>query len=40
MSERLQLPSDSPVIHGAKLYNGYMYNCDDAGWMFRFRMPA
>lgn len=40
MSERLQLPSDSPVIHGAKLWNGYMYCCDDAGWMFRFRMPA
>ena len=38
--ERLQLPSDSPVIHGAKLWNGYMYNCDDAGWMFRFRMPV
>ena len=40
ITERLQLPSDSPVIHGAKLWNGYMYNCDDAGWMFRFRMPA
>ncbi|MEY4965415.1 MAG: hypothetical protein RL274_998 [Pseudomonadota bacterium] len=40
MTERLQLPSDSPVIHGAKLWNGHMYNCDDAGWMFRFRMPA
>jgi hypothetical protein len=40
MSERLQLPSDSPVIHGAKIYNGYMYCCDDVGWMFRFRMPA
>jgi len=40
MTERLQLPSDSPVIHGAKLWNGYMYNCDDAGWMFRFRMPT
>jgi hypothetical protein len=40
ITERLQLPTDSPVIHGAKLWNGYMYNCDDAGWMFRFRMPA
>lgn len=36
--ERLQLPDDSPVIHGATLYNGYMYFCDDVGWMFRFRM--
>ena len=40
MTERLQLPSDSPVIHGAKLWNNYMYNCDDVGWIFRFRMPA
>lgn len=40
MSERIQLPTDSPVIHGAKIWNGYMYCCDDAGWMFRFRMPA
>lgn len=40
ISQCIQLPSDSPVIHGAKIWNGYMYNCDDAGWMFRFRMPA
>lgn len=38
MTQRIQLPDDSPVIHGAKLYNGYMYCCDDVGWMFRFRM--
>jgi hypothetical protein len=35
---RIQLPDDSPVIHGAKLHDGYMYCCDDVGWMFRFRM--
>ena len=40
ISQCIQLPTDSPVIHGAKIWNGYMYNCDDAGWMFRFRMPA
>lgn len=39
ITQRLQLPDNSPVIHGAKLYNGYMYCCDDVGWMFRFRMP-
>ena len=38
--ERVQLPDDSPVIHGAKLWNGYMVNCDDVGWIFRFRMPG
>jgi DNA-binding beta-propeller fold protein YncE len=36
--ERIQLPSDSPVIHGAKLVGDYMYYCDDMGWMARFRI--
>jgi len=34
--ERLQLPGDSPVIHGAKLVGDHMYVCDDMGWMWRF----
>lgn len=38
ITERIQLPDNSPVIHGAKLYGEYMYCCDDVGWMFRFRM--
>jgi hypothetical protein len=38
ITERIQLPDNSPVIHGAKLHNGHMYCCDDVGWMFRFRM--
>lgn len=38
ISERIQLPDNSPVIHGAKLLNGYMYCCDDVGLIFRFRM--
>jgi hypothetical protein len=38
ITERLQLPDDSPVIHGATMHDGYMYLCDDVGWMFRFRM--
>jgi outer membrane protein assembly factor BamB len=37
--QRIQLPPGSPVVHGAKLYNGYMYYCDDVGWMCRFKMP-
>lgn len=36
--ERVQLPSDSPVIHGAKLVGDHMYICDDMGWIARFRL--
>ena len=37
--ERIQLPDDAPVIHGAKLVGDYMYFCDDMGWLAgsRFR---
>jgi streptogramin lyase len=35
--ERVNLPAGSPIIHGAKLHNGYMYMCDDVGWMNRVR---
>jgi sugar lactone lactonase YvrE len=35
--ERVQLEDDSPVIHGAKIYQGYMLCCDDVGWMWRFK---
>jgi streptogramin lyase len=40
MLEQIKLPDTSGVIHGAKVYNGYMYCADDVGWMFRFRMPT
>jgi hypothetical protein len=36
--ERIQLPDDSPVIHGAKPLGGHMYFCDDMGWMCRFKI--
>jgi hypothetical protein len=36
--ERVQLPSDSPAIHGAKLVGDQMYFCDDMGWMCRFKI--
>ena len=35
--ERVQLDDDSPVIHGAKIVDGYMWCCDDVGWMWRFK---
>jgi hypothetical protein len=38
ISERVQLPDDSPVIHCAKLVGDYMYFCDDMGWMARFKI--
>jgi len=36
--EKIQLPDDSPVIHGAKLIGDYMVCCDDVGWIWRFRI--
>ncbi len=38
ITERVQLPDDSPVIHCAKLVGDDMYFCDDMGWMARFRI--
>jgi hypothetical protein len=45
ITEKIQLADSSPVIHGAKLIlngsgAGYMYCCDDHGWMWRFKMPT
>lgn len=37
---RVQLPPNSPVVHGSKFYGGWMYYCDDAGWMCRVKFPA
>jgi len=36
--ERVQLPPDSPVIHGAKLVGEHMYFCDDMGYIARFKI--
>jgi len=36
--EKIQLPDDSPVIHGAKPVGDTMYACDDMGWMWRFKI--
>jgi hypothetical protein len=36
--EKIQLPDDSPVIHGAKLVGDTMYLCDDMGWLCRFKI--
>jgi sugar lactone lactonase YvrE len=38
ITEKIQLPEDSPVIHGAALHDGYMLCCDDVGWIWRFKM--
>ncbi|RVT43194.1 hypothetical protein [Sphingobium algorifonticola] len=38
--ERVNLPEGSPVIHGAKLHNGFMYMCDDVGWVSRVRFST
>jgi outer membrane protein assembly factor BamB len=36
--EKIQLPDDSPVIHGAALHEGRMICCDDVGWIWGFQM--
>jgi hypothetical protein len=36
--EKIQLPDDSPVIHGATMHDGHMICCDDVGWIWRFKM--
>ena len=36
--EKIQLPDDSPVIHGAKPVGDTMYFCDDMGWLCRFKI--
>jgi sugar lactone lactonase YvrE len=36
--EKMQLPDDSPVIHGATMHDGHMICCDDVGWIWRFKM--
>ena len=35
--ERMQLPDDSPTIHGVARIGQDIYFCDDLGWMCRFR---
>ena len=36
--ERIQLPEDSPVLHGCQIVGNHMYFTDDMGWICRFRM--
>jgi hypothetical protein len=38
ITEKIQLPDDSPVIHGATLHDGRMICCDDVGWIWGFNM--
>jgi streptogramin lyase len=36
--ERIQLPEDSPVLHGCQIVGNHMYFTDDMGWICRFQM--
>ena len=38
ITEKIQLPDDSPVIHGATLHDSRMMCCDDVGWIWGFKM--
>jgi hypothetical protein len=36
--ESIQLPDDSPVLHGCQIVGDHLYFTDDMGWICRFRM--
>ncbi len=38
MIERIQLTETDPIIHGATVRDGYMWFCDDVGWIANFKM--
>jgi hypothetical protein len=38
MIERIQLTDTDPIVHGATVHDGYMWYCDDVGWIARFRL--
>jgi DNA-binding beta-propeller fold protein YncE len=38
VSEAIALPEGAPLAHGCQIVDGYMYFCDDFGWICRFKM--
>jgi hypothetical protein len=38
MIEKIQLTETDPIIHGATVRDGYMWFCDDVGWIANFKM--
>ena len=38
MVEKIQLSESDPIIHGATVHDGYMWLCDDVGWIANFKL--
>jgi hypothetical protein len=38
MIEKIQLTETDPIIHGATVRDGYIWFCDDVGWIANFKM--
>ena len=38
MIEKIQLTETDPIIHGATVRDGYMWFCDDVGWIANFKL--
>jgi hypothetical protein len=38
MIEKIQLTETDPIIHGATVREGYMWFCDDVGWIANFKL--
>jgi hypothetical protein len=38
MIEKIQLSESDPIIHGATIRDGYMWYCDDVGWIANFKL--
>lgn len=36
--EKIQLAEDDPIIHGVTFHDGYMWFCDDVGWVANFKL--
>jgi hypothetical protein len=36
--EKIQLTERDPIIHGATVRDGYMWYCDDVGWICNFKL--
>jgi hypothetical protein len=40
MVEKIQLTEKDPIIHGATVHDGYMWYCDDVGYVCNFKLNS
>jgi hypothetical protein len=40
MVEKIQLSEKDPIIHGATVHDGYMWYCDDVGYVCNFKLNS